>query len=101
MLQKKQCVISLGGGAFLNTNIKKEILKNHLSFWLNWKHQTLVKRIKDSLKRPLAAKASKNELFELIKKRSYIYSKALYKIDCDNYSKNEIAKKVLKIYEKH
>ena len=42
---------------------------------------------------------SKNELMELIKKRSIIYSKAKYKIDCDNLSKNEIVNNIMKIYE--
>ena len=41
------------------------------------------------------------ELVEIIKKRSIIYSKALYKINCDNLSKHEIAKKVIGIYETH
>ncbi len=34
-LKLNNSVISLGGGAFINKNIRKEILKNHLSFWLN------------------------------------------------------------------
>ena len=45
--------------------------------------------------------ATKNELIDLIKKRSNIYAKALYEIKCDKMSKNEIVKKVLKIYETH
>ena len=36
VLKKRKCVVSLGGGAFLNKNIKKEILENHISIWLNW-----------------------------------------------------------------
>ena len=42
ILKKKQVVISLGGGAFLIENIKKEILKNHLSF-CNWIIKHLLK----------------------------------------------------------
>ena len=94
-------VISLGGGAFMNKNIKKEVLKNHLSFWLNWNYKTLLSRIKYSKKRPLAINAKDDELVRLIKKRSDIYSKALYEIKCDNLSKNEIVKKILDIYETH
>ena len=48
VLKKSNCVISLGGGAFLNKNIKHEILENHLSFWLNWDEETLINRIKNS-----------------------------------------------------
>ncbi len=101
ILRNKKGVIALGGGAFLNQDIKKEVLKNHLSFWLNWEIDTLIDRIKDSKKRPLALNSNKNELVEIVKKRSIIYSKALYKINCDNLSKHEIAKKVIRIYETH
>ena len=101
ILRNKKGVIALGGGAFLNQDIKKEVLKNHLSFWLNWEIDTLIDRIKDSKKRPLALNSNKNELVEIIKKRSIIYSKALYEINCDNLSKHEIAKKVIRIYETH
>ena len=100
-LKKKKTVISLGGGAFLNTKIKKEVLDNHISFWLNWDIKTLVDRIKDSKKRPLANKSSKSEIEDLIKKRSIIYSKAMYKINCENLSKKEIVRKIIKIYESH
>tara|TARA_B100001250_G_scaffold291896_1_gene253536 strand:+ start:228 stop:740 length:513 start_codon:yes stop_codon:yes gene_type:complete len=100
-LKLNPVVISLGGGAFMNKNIKKEVLKNHLSFWLNWNYKTLLSRIKYSKKRPLAINAKDDELVSLIKKRSDIYSKALYEIKCDNLSKNEIVKKILNIYETH
>ena len=99
ILKKSKTVISLGGGAFLNKNIKKEILENHISFWLYWDIKTLINRIRNSEKRPVAFNASKNELINLIKKRSIVYSKAMYKINCENLTKNEIAKDILKIYE--
>ena len=99
ILKSKRGVIALGGGAFINRAIKNEVLENHLSFWLNWNIDTLVNRIKNTKKRPLAVNSSKNELIEIIKKRSIIYSKALYKIDCENFTKQEIAKKIIKIYE--
>ena len=98
-LKKNNTVISLGGGAFLNDKIKKEILENHLSFWLNWEINTLIKRIKNNQKRPLALNLSEKKLKELIKKRSIIYSEAMYKINCENLSKNEIVKSIINIYE--
>jgi shikimate kinase len=98
-LKNISTVVSLGGGAFTNKNIRKEVLKNHISFWLNWDNETLLNRIKNSKKRPLAFNSTDNELIDLIKKRSNIYSKALYEIKCDNLSKNEIIKKIFKIYE--
>jgi shikimate kinase len=101
ILKKQKCVISLGGGTFLNNRIKKELLDNHITFWLDWDSKTLINRIKNSKKRPVAFKATNNELIELIKKRSIVYSKAMYKINCENLTKNEIAKNIIKIYEAH
>ena len=99
ILKSKKGVVALGGGAFINRGIRNEVLENHLLFWLNWNIDTLVDRIKNSKKRPLAVNSSKNELLEIIKKRSIIYSKALYKIDCESFTKQQIAKKIIDIYE--
>ena len=99
VLKLKSTVIALGGGAFINRNIKKEVIKNHLSFWLNWDSKILISRIKNSKKRPVAFEASEDELIDLIKYRSCFYSKALYEIKCDNLSKNEIINEIIKIYE--
>ena len=98
-LKLNSTVISLGGGAFVNQQIRKEVLKKHISFWLNWSDQIILNRIRNSAKRPIAYKLSDDKLVELIKNRSDLYSKALYKIKCDNLSKKEIVKKVLRIYE--
>ena len=95
-LKSSSTVISLGGGAFSNKEIRKEVINNHLSFWLNCNSDILLNRIKNSKKRPLAFNSSKNEIIDLIKKRSNIYSKALYKIECDNLTKKEIVKEILK-----
>jgi len=98
-LKKDGVIISLGGGAFLNRNIRKEILANHISFWLKWESKTLINRISKSLKRPIVLSSTKEELINLIKKRSNIYAKALYKINCENLTKAELINKILKIYE--
>ncbi|WP_435090372.1 shikimate kinase [Candidatus Pelagibacter bacterium nBUS_30] len=98
-LKSNSSVIALGGGAFTNKEIRKNILKNHLSFWLNWNDEILLNRIKNSKKRPLAFNSSDNELIDLIKNRTNVYSKALYEIKCDNLSKNQIVKRILEIYE--
>ena len=98
-LKLKSMVISIGGGAFVNKDIRNEVLKNNISFWLNWKNEILLNRIKNSKKRPLAINSTDTEIINLIKKRNNIYSKALYEIKCDNLSKNEIVKTILEIYE--
>jgi len=99
ILKKKNVVIALGGGAFLNKKIRSEILLNHLSFWLKWNSKILIKRITNNPKRPIAFNSSKSQLFEIIKKRSNFYSKAMYKVNCNNLTKSTITKKIINIYE--
>ena len=83
ILKKKGIVVALGGGAFLNKNIRKEVIKNHFSIWLQVNSKTLIKRLRNTKNRPLALKATKEELIDLIKKRSNFYSRALYKVICN------------------
>ena len=92
-------VVSLGGGAFINKKIREEILKNHLSFWLKWNSKTLLQRIKKNMKRPIALRSSIDELVNLIKKRSIVYSESRHKINCEQLSKNEIVNRIIDIYE--
>ena len=98
-LKKNKCIIALGGGTFMNKNIRKEVLNNHTSIWLDLDNETIVKRINKSTKRPLALNSTREELLDMLKKRSYIYSKALFKVNCNNLTKIEIVKKIIKIYE--
>lgn len=101
ILKLKNKVISLGGGAFLNENIRKEVLSNNVSFWLNWKDNTLINRIKRNNKRPIINNSNENEIKKLISKRLKIYSMADFKINCEKFTKNEITRKILDIYEKN
>ena len=94
-------VISLGGGGFLNEKIRKEIISNHLSFWLNWDSETLINRIKNNKTRPLTIHLSNAEINKLISNRSKMYSKANFEINCNKQTKNEVIEKILQIYEKH
>ena len=98
-LKKIKNVISLGGGGFINTKIRKEILDNNFSFWLDWDESILVRRIKDSKKRPLVFKSTEQKIKAIIKDRSKIYTKAQFKINCNKLTKTEIVEKIVKIYE--
>ncbi len=100
LLRKRKQIISLGGGAFLNKNIRKEVFENSLSFWLNWKSSTIVKRIFKNNKRPIAFYSSENDLKKMIVERSKIYSDANFKINCESLSKNMIVNKIKDLYEK-
>ncbi len=99
LLDKTNSVISLGGGAFLNKKIQKEIEKKCVSIWLNWSSKTLIKRIRKNNKRPVILNLNNIELKKLIFERSKTYSKSNYRIDCEKMNKIEIVKKIVKIYE--
>jgi len=96
----KKNIISLGGGGFLNKNIKKEVLNNNFSFWLSWKNSTIIKRIFKSKKRPLTFQLDKNDLEKMIIERSKVYSEANFKIKCENLTKNMIVYQIINLYEK-
>ena len=97
LMKIRGIVVSLGGGAFLNKNIRNEILKNHISFWLKTKDDILIQRIRKSAKRPLAYNVSNSDLQNMIKNRNKYYAKAQNKIDCHNKTKKEIVGKILDI----
>ena len=99
-LNQKRAVISLGGGAFLNDFIRKNVLKNTISIWLNWDSNTLIKRIKNSNKRPITLSLNKFDIEKLIEERNKIYSKALFKLDCENLKKDEITNYIIKNFIK-
>jgi len=98
-LKQTKTVISLGGGGFINDRIRKKILADHFSFWLNWDESILIKRIKGNKKRPLVFNSSNHEIKAIIKSRSKIYKSSQFKINCNRLTKVEIAKKIIKIYE--
>ena len=98
-LSSENSVISLGGGGFINASIRKMCKRNCLSFWLDWKNETIINRIYKSKKRPLVINLTKGQINNLIKERSKFYSLSSYRINCDKLDKVEIINKILGIYE--
>ena len=96
IMTKKNYILSLGGGAFLNNKIRQFAQKKGETFYLNWDSKTLINRIKKNNKRPLASNLSNNELKELIINRSKIYLEAKHIINCENMKKTEIINKIIK-----
>ena len=101
-LKKNNCIIALGGGAFINKTIRDNVLKNTVSMWLDIDLKTLNKRIKWNKKRPLLNKEdNQKKINKLYSERKDIYKLANYRIDCDYLSKKSIAKKIIIFYEKN
>jgi shikimate kinase len=101
ILEKENCVIAIGGGAFLNKNLRENILKKSCSIWLNVSIDVLNKRVAWNKKRPLLKKwNNKKKLNELYEERKDIYKLANYKIECNKLSKENVVKKIITLYEK-
>jgi len=102
LIKKKNCVIALGGGAFINESIRNNVLKNSISIWLDTNLKTLSKRIKWNKKRPLLDNKNNNKIInQLYSKRKSIYKLANHRIDCNNLDKKSIVNKIINFYEKH
>ena len=99
--KEKELVLSLGGGSFLDEKVRKNVKNNSLSFWLNWKPSTIIKRIRKSSKRPLIQGLNDQEIEKMIMDRNKYYAKSNFKIDCDNHKKNEILDRIVSILKEN
>ena len=99
--KEKELVLSLGGGSFLDEKVRKNVKNNSLSFWLNWKPSTIIKRIRKSTKRPLIQGLNDQEIEKIMLDRNKHYAKSNFKIDCDNHKKNEIVDKIVSVLKKN
>jgi len=101
-LKKKNCVIALGGGAFINKMIREDVLKNAISIWLDMNIKTLNERVKWNQKRPLLKKDGNEKILkELYDERKKIYKLADHKINCDKLDKEKLAAKIIALYGKY
>tara|TARA_B100000686_G_scaffold343439_1_gene424285 strand:+ start:609 stop:1118 length:510 start_codon:yes stop_codon:yes gene_type:complete len=94
-LDKINCIIALGGGGFINNKIRKEVQKKGISIWLDWNNKTIINRIRKNKKRPIALKLDNQKLKDLMYKRSKIYSKSDFKINCEKMNKLEIINNII------
>ena len=99
-VQKKNSVVSLGGGAFINAKIRNYVILNTKSFWLHLDISLLEQRLINSKRRPLlVSKNIRLDLDKIYKKRVAAYSLAKHKIDCNNLTTSLITKKIISLYE--
>ena len=98
-LKNINSIIALGGGAFMDRSIRREIRKNSTSFWLDTKLDILINRLSNSKKRPLL---SRHNLGESVRKiyfeRKKTYIKADFRVKCGALKPEQIMKKILELY---
>ena len=100
-LKKENSVISLGGGSFLNSAVRRSTKKMSVSFWLDVPIEKLIKRLKKNSQRPLLKKGNIDETVKKIYfDRKKIYNEADYRIKCNSLKSEEIVNIILGLYEK-
>ena len=99
ILKNNRSVIALGGGAFINKEIRQKVLSSCVSVWLKVDLDKLIKRYNND-RRPLLDKKKLNtDVKKIYQSRKKIYSLANFKINCDNIDKIKIVQKILNFYE--
>ena len=97
-LKKNNLVMALGGGAFIDKTIRREIKNSCLSFWLDLNVSSLIKREKKKKKRPLLDQDKLGQsINEIYSKRKKIYNEADFRIKCGSMNKDEIINKIIKL----
>ena len=100
ILKNNRSVIALGGGAFINKEIRQKVLSSCVSVWLKVDLDKLIKRYNKNDRRPLLNKKKLNtDVKRIYQSRKKIYSLANFKINCDNIDKIKIVQKILNFYE--
>ena len=99
-IKKDNKIISLGGGAFMNSKIRKFVILHTKSFWLDVNTNILTKRLQNSKKRPLLVGDDiKFTLEKIYNERKSTYSLANFKIDCNDLTTVSIVNKIIQLYE--
>ena len=100
VLKRKNLVIALGGGAFVNKIIRTKAKNSSVSFWLDLSTKSILKRLKNIKKRPLLNENNLEETINTIyTERRKIYNQSDYKIKCDLLDLNQIVERIIKLYE--
>ena len=100
ILKKNNLVIALGGGAFIEKTIRKEIKNTSISFWLDLSINYLLPRLRDVRKRPLLNQDNFEETINKIySERKKIYNESNFRIKCNLMEKKEIVNKIIELYE--
>jgi shikimate kinase len=97
LLEGAPCILSTGGGAYLQASNRKLIARIGLAVWLKADRELLWARVRHKSTRPLLqVENPQARLFELLEEREPVYSEAGLVVDADpNFSIQDMAEKVL------
>lgn len=88
-------VTALGGGAFMNPDIRAGVGERAVSVWLRAALETLLERCGDGEGRPLLQENPRAALASLIESRYPVYAEADLTVDTDGLSVEQVAQQVV------
>ena len=101
LLSHELCVLSLGGGAFMDVETREKISKAALSVWLKVDHALLLERVLRHGDRPLLKEGDPREKMErLLREREPVYAQADLTVLCDDRPVAQTARRVRDAIEK-
>ena len=99
-IKKNNSVIALGGGAFMDSTIRREAKNSSITFWLDVSLDSLLARLRNIKKRPMLNKDNLREsVNKIYSERKRIYNKSNFKINCNLMNVDQIVDKIVKLYE--
>lgn len=97
----EQVVLSLGGGAFMNDEVREILLKKAIVIWLEAPIDVILHRLSSKTNRPLLNNKNRREVLEgLAQKRYPIYALADAKIETANGGYDSAISKIINFLKK-
>ena len=94
LLQSDICVLSLGGGAFVDPETRQRIKSAALSVWLKVDHALLLARVLRHGSRPMLKDDPQEKMKRLLAEREPIYAEADLTVLCDDRPVPQTARRV-------
>ena len=99
-IKKNNSVIALGGGAFMDSTIRREAKNSSITFWLDVSLDSLLARLRNIKKRPMLNKDNLREsVNKIYSERKKIYNKSDFKIKFNLKNADQIVDRIIKLYE--
>jgi len=96
LLKTGPCVLSLGGGAFIDPETREHVKTDALSLWIKVARETLLERVMRHDTRPLLRDENPKEKFErILSEREPIYALADLVVLCDEGPITHNAQKIM------
>jgi shikimate kinase len=102
LLQGAPCVLSTGGGAFMDPETRALILENAISIWIKADIEILVKRAARKDDRPLLRGGdARQRLQTLLAAREPFYAEAVLTVESDDRPVDDMVERVLNALENY